>query len=746
MLSRITVLTLLVIAPGANELSAQLPVACNKVVDYDIDVVLDDDGRTITGTVLLDWRNTTSVATDELYWHVYNNAWSNRDSVFMQEAHIFGDGRLPRDWGFTEISAVHQWGNADGRNPALQWNWQEQPGYPADRTVMRVQLTQAVEPGAGTKVAVDFKAVMPPAYRRSGGDGDGGYIHAAQWFPKVGVFEIKDGVAFWNCEPYHYLTEFYADYGSWRLRLTVPERYRDKVAATGTRSSNVENNSGTVTYIFTADDVHDFAWTADPDFEVFEKSFRQMLKENNWRDYKLEQSIAESLIGAPGFEHITSMEDLLPRDTQIILMLQPEHGEYADRYLEATVKSLYYFGLKYGEYPYETITVIDPAHNARHTGGMEYPRLFTGGVRKGNAARTLSPEGITVHEFGHQFWYGLVGNDEFNHAWLDEGFNTFSTQRIKRDAWKEPALATYSVLGRQYYGKAPMTLPSFGADNALSLLSMERLETPDLGFIRPLSYELRRDTSLLRWLRELPPLTYLPEVERDPVLSLRGVFASKWSDPLAKPSWQLLDGKMRRVNAYSRPALTLETFSRLMGEDRWTRVIRAYHERYRYGHPKPADFLRVVKQYGGGAELAGHILDWDAIWNHAYQQNDPLDYGIHRLDCTEDPDHDGFWDVTLEVRRIGAFKVPVEILLTWSDGSEELLNWDGQGEWWRHTWSGSALKPKSAVLDPERRLMLDRDWMNNSRLLEVDKQRASRLGLRALLWAQQVLHYSGGMG
>ena len=48
---------------------------------------------------------------------------------------------------------------------------------------------------------------------------------------------------------------------------------------------------------------------------------------------------------------------------------------------------------------------------------------------------TSSPEGVTVHEFGHQFWYGLVGNNEFEEAWLDEGFNTYSTDRVIRTAW-----------------------------------------------------------------------------------------------------------------------------------------------------------------------------------------------------------------------------------------------------------------------------------------------------------------------
>ncbi len=725
---------------------AQLPTSCEKVVDYEIDVTLDDDGRTIFGTLNLEWTNRTKHSTSQLVWHVYNNAWSNKNSVFMREAHLFGDDRMPLDWAAsTEISAARIYPDDASAARNLTINWRRQPDAPEDRTVMELPLPKPVEPGQSVKVSLDFTTVMPPAYRRSGGDNDRGYIHAVQWFPKVGVFELKDGQAFWNCEPYHYLTEFYADYGTWELRLTCPKRYADKVAASGTRSTKVETNSDTVTYTFNATDIHDFAWTADPDFDVHSVSFHQLLEENNWRDRELEQQLADALIGEPGFEHIKSVADLFPRDVEMILMLQPEHSEYADAYLEATAKSLYYFGIQYGEYPYATISIIDPAHNARQTGGMEYPRLFTGGTRKGRAARTLSPEGITIHEFGHQFWYGLVGNDEFNHAWLDEGFNTFSTQRVKAMGW-EKSLATYNVLGSEYYGQAPVSMPSYGKGNALSLLSMQRLETPDLGFMPPISQELRRDTSLIKWARELPPLSYYPEVEQDAVLSLRGAFNSDWSDPLATPTFKLLNGQMRRVNAYSRPALTLETFARLMGPVAWTRVIRGYHEKHRFGHPQPLDLLAMIEKYAGGIKVAGHVLNWKSIWNHAYQQNDVLDYGIHRLSCKTALENENNFDVTLELRRLGEFKLPVEILVTWDDDSTSELSWNGQSQWWRKSWPNSSNQIKSVVVDPQRRLLLDRDWMNNSQLLEADEKRAYRLGLRALLWAQQVLHYAGGMG
>ena len=76
-----------------------------------------------------------------------------------------------------------------------------------------------------------------------------------------------------------------------------------------------------------------------------------------------------------------------------------------------------------------------------------------------------------------------------------------------------------------------------------------------------------------------------------------------WTDPLATPTWQLLENRMRGVNAYRRPAMFLETLAGLMGEERWTRVLRVYHERWRYRHPRPVDFLATLKELAAGTRL-----------------------------------------------------------------------------------------------------------------------------------------------
>ena len=153
--------------------------------------------------------------------------------------------------------------------------------------------------------------------------------------------------------------------------------------------------------------MHDFAWTTSPAFVERRERFE-----------------------SPGLPAV-----------DIRLLLQAEHAEQAQRHLDATRAALKYYGLWFGPYPYGQITVVDPVtiFNARaqgeSTGGMEYPTLFTAGTRWYAPWLGSQPESVTVHEAGHQFWYGLVATNEFEHAWMDEGLNTYSTERAMAEAW-----------------------------------------------------------------------------------------------------------------------------------------------------------------------------------------------------------------------------------------------------------------------------------------------------------------------
>jgi Peptidase family M1 domain len=738
---------------GASVPAAQLPEASPKTLHYAMDVQLLDGGHLIRGSERVTWYNQTEAATDELWWHVYNNAFRGRDSVWLKEAnqYEYDRGRLPKQYGGTDIESVKlmEIGGVSLAPQDLEWQWVPQPGAPNDRTVMKVQLPETVKPGEKVVVHLEFRARMIPAYRRNGWGSDG-YLHAAQWYPKMGVFEQIDGQYQWNCPPYHMLVEFYSDYADFRVDLTVPEQYHGHLVASGEMLNDPQElpDQAHWRYSFQALDVHDFAWTGDPEALLLEKDFI----ESEWRDVAEEQKIASAL-GRP-------VEQVRPDGAvRMYLLLQPEHQHLAERYFNTLAKSLYYFGLWYGQYPYATISVVDPANDARHTGGMEYPRLITAGANLGAAERSHNPEGVTVHEFGHQYWYALVGNNEFEHAWMDEGFCTFSTQRVLAKAF-QPQLATYPLLGQQRYGKAPLAWPTTRNKDLRSMLTLTRWESPSVSAVPAISQEIWRPNSLTRYLAELPPVSYWPEVVDHPVLGERRIYRTDFYQPMNTPSVDLFEWSLRGVNTYYRPAMTLETMARLMGEDRWIRLIRAYHERFRFQHPRPEDWFEVVREFATGATLGGPDgipIDWNSFWNQAYRGSQTVDFGVHRLvnlpHLQSDPDNDsrvreteGKWDVRVEIRRLGEFVVPVEIDVHWSDHMSTRYYWNGQDPTWTLAVPGSERKALQVVIDPDRKLILDRNWLNNSRTVDPNDDFARQAGVRALLWAQSMLHFFGGIG
>src|SRR5207249_3138248 len=109
--------------------------------------------------------------------------------------------------------------------------------------------------------------------------------------------------------------------------------------------------------------------------------------------------------------------------TEIVFFHQPQHAEMAPRILATVRDCLRHYGEWYGPYPYPRIVVVDLPMGLG--GGMEYPMLFTVSMAWFLPGSYLGPESVTAHEFGHQYWQGILASNEFEGAWLDEGINTY---------------------------------------------------------------------------------------------------------------------------------------------------------------------------------------------------------------------------------------------------------------------------------------------------------------------------------
>ena len=650
---------------GTRGLEAQLRSESPRNAGYTIEVRLDPESRMLEGRQVLTWRNIQEVATDELWFHLYWNGWRNNLSTWMREDDYrgrsdLGDGIRQEDWGWTEVDGVtlldhEDWGRVD-LSRAVRFAAPDDANR-NDRTVMVVELPGPVLPGEEIRVELKWRSKIPRTFARTGFRGE--FFFIAHWFPKLGVFEAEG----WNCHQYHAGTEYFSDYGNYSVEIRLPERF--VVGATGQLAAQVEHDDGTVTHRYEQRDVHAFTWTASPDFvEVLDR---------------FEES------GLP------------PVDLR--LLIQPEHLAQAERHLHATKAALKNFGIWFGPYPYGHVTVVDPAWGSG-AGGMEYPTLFTAGTRLFNPFGGGSPEGVTVHEAGHQFWYGLVGNNEFEDAWLDEGLNTFSTNRTM--------FHTYGV--REYVRR----------------------------FFKPPGGETRAFFPLL-----LTGFNYGPSPHGNRLGSYRRLAEIDRQDTPSYLYFPSAGGAL----SYSKTALWLGTLENLLGWDRLQPAMARFFQDWQFAHPDPEDLFATLE------ESTGEELGW--FFDQVFHSSERFDYAVDAVSSTpaavdgfiegdegdlvyqaDDESEDELFRTEVILRRQGGGVFPVEILLIYDDGHETRVQWDGQSRW-KQLIEVRPAKLVSAAIDPDHVLLLDLDRTNNSRLVEPDSKAAVlKWTSRWMIWLQ----------
>jgi hypothetical protein len=665
-------LHLLLLPLMATVAAAQGETLSPSNADYKIEVRLDPERRALTGSQQLRWTNLQQQPTDELPFHLYWNGWRNDRSSWMLEDRIRGrsdrgDEIERDDWGWIEVDAMRLVAGGGAVDLEVRFASPDD-GNPDDRTVLVARLPAPVAPGETVTVEADWRARVPRTFARTGARGD--FYFLAHWFPKLGVFEAGG----WNCHQYHAATEYYSDYGDYEVAMTVPAGWT--LGATGREAERRENGDGTTTHLYRQRDVHGFTWTTSPDYLEAVETF--------------------TAAGLPPVE--------------MRLLYQPEHVGQVARHFAATRHALELYGSWYGAYPYGHVTVVDPAWGSG-AGGMEYPTLFTSGTRLFNPLGGGSPESVTIHEAGHQFWYGLVGNNEFEHAWIDEGLNTFSTIRVMLERY-----------GESFYVKRYFKPPG----------------TELRGFLPVAFRQLRIDP----WLNRLERFR-----------------SDATSDEQARPTWRYFPGSAGSIS-YSKTALWLVTLERWLGWPTLQRVLSTFFERWRFGHPSPEDFRAVAEEvsgrdlgeffdqvyHGSGAfdyEVAS-VASFPAAVEGWVEEAGEMVYrqGVDETTSGEAAD-ETVYRTEVVVRRNGGGVFPVDVLLVFADGSEVRRRWDGRYRWQLFVEERPA-KLAWAEVDPDRVLALDLYPSNNSRRLKPSgRLPAVKWASKWLIWFQDLLHGYG---
>lgn len=646
-----------------------------RIANYDIQVSLDTKQRLLVGQEKITWVNPSPDRVTELQFHLYLNAFRNNRSTFMIESGGSHRGYRMEDdgWGYIEIDDIHL---PSGERLTEQMEFIHPDNNDVDdKTVLRLPLSRPVQPGQAIVLNIHFTAKLPePPVARVGAKKE--YFFVGQWFPKIGVYQNGG----WNCHQYHRNSEFFADFGVYDVRLTVPQE--NIVGATGIEVERCDNGDGTATHFYHAEDVHDFAWTTSPEFIVVTDTVQ---------------------------------------DVAVRVLLQPDHWNQARRHLEAARVAIEYFQNWYGDYPYPNLTIVDPRRGAGATGGMEYPTLITAGTAYGLPRGIRMVEMVIIHEFGHNYWYHLVANNEFEEAWLDEGINSYSESQIVAD----------------HYGPVGDMFDFWGLRiNDLQLQRAAYLFAPDI-------------------------------------------------DPILQKSWHYYSFNSYGVNSYQKPSLVLTTLQNYLGRETMQRIMRTYFERWKFKHPSTQDFIAVANEVSGQdlrwffdqALFTTAILDYSVadVFTREVKKAVGYDFSLSFSDSekigadiqdstlavarqestvpatkaesaitpadTTSPDSAAtqpMYVSQVTVRRLGTFQFPVEILVQFENGDTIREQWSGQELWKKFSY----LKPTrlvSATVDPDSKIPLDINVTNNSRTVASRSKGINKLAIRFLFWIQILL-------
>ncbi len=370
-------------------------------VAYDIEVALDDENHFLTGHITIDYTNNSSESLPFIWMHLWPNAYKNGKTALSKQQYRSGEMymfyAMQKNLGYIDSLDF----SVDGR--AANWEF-----HPQHIDIAKVNLATPLKPGESISISTPFRVKLPSGKISRLGHIDQSY-QITQWYPKPAVFD-KDG---WHEMPYLNQGEFYSEFGSYDVHLTLPknyvvghtgdlvdspdeERFMNELAkkkidfkAEGSNEFPASSKEDKTLH-FHQENVHDFAWFADKRWIVRKE------------DFQLPHS---------------------GRRVTAWALFTPENKELWERGTEYIIDATHYYSLWNGDYPYNHVTAVDGTISAG--GGMEYPNVTV----IGNSGSAMGLETVIVHEVGHNWFYGILGSNERINAWMDEGINSFNETR-----------------------------------------------------------------------------------------------------------------------------------------------------------------------------------------------------------------------------------------------------------------------------------------------------------------------------
>lgn len=384
------------------------PAYWQNEADYRIDVTLDPVKHRLAGSVMISYTNNSPEKLPFLWVQLDQNLFKNDSwgaKTTPPEGARFGNREFEGGYDIQSIT-VRQNGN------------RYTPEYHIVDTNMKLNLQEPVMPGGGDiEIVIEYAFSIPPygSDRMGRLETDKGWVYElAQWYPRMVVYDDIEG---WNLLPYLGTGEFYLEYGNFDLYLTVPRNFI--VASSGALQNPEEVLTARQRQRLEKARNSDVTVPVISKNEVGKSDTRPRGSENLTWHYKMTKARDVAWAASPAFIWDAARINLPDNDQALAMSFYPQEsaGDSAwGRSTEYVKASVEFYSEKWLKYPYETAVNV-----AGIVGGMEYPGIVFCSWR----AKRGWLWGVTNHEFGHIWFPMIVGSDERDHVWMDEGFNTF---------------------------------------------------------------------------------------------------------------------------------------------------------------------------------------------------------------------------------------------------------------------------------------------------------------------------------
>ncbi len=380
-------------------------------VNYTIEVKLDDVHHFLHGYESISYANNSPDTLKFIWFHLWPNAFRSNSTAYANQKieNGFVDFYFSKEEDRGYIDSLNF--EVDGVAVKLQYD-------SANIDIAKVWLSKPLSPGEQIILTTPFRIKIPKTFSRLGHAGQ--QYQISQWYPKPAVYDHKG----WHPIPYLDQGEFYSEFGSFDVQISLPKNYivgatgdlqtvdekkwlAIKAAATK-KKLGIQLNKGEMnladkdsvggflfpasstemkTLHYRADNVHDFAWFADKRYLI----------------------IKDEVTLESGKKVATSV---------LFIEKHSSTWKHAINYIDSAV---FYYSKWIGDYPYPHATAVDGALVAG--GGMEYPMITV----IGDVGNSLDE--VIAHEVGHNWFYGILGFNERDHPWMDEGINSYYEAR-----------------------------------------------------------------------------------------------------------------------------------------------------------------------------------------------------------------------------------------------------------------------------------------------------------------------------